>query len=167
MSGGAEHPPTGSGTQAEPAVARPRDGHVVQLRLSWPLRYLTLTSGLAVLATLVVARSLNPSERGYGTHRQLGLPPCTSVALWGVTCPSCGMTTSWALATRGRWVEAAQANAGGLLLAIIAMAYLPASCYFFTTGRTSRGGRFSLGLAISLLSALIVAIVQWSIRLAL
>ena len=76
------------------------------------------------------------------------------------------MTTSWSLVADGRLLEAAQINAGGFLLALIAIAYLPASCYFFFTGRASRGGWFSLTLAIGLVVALVVACIQWGFRLA-
>lgn len=147
---------------SRPSLATPAGQ---QFALSWPLRVLALCSGVVVLALLITARVLEPSPTGFGTHQQLGLPPCTSVALFGLTCPSCGMTTSWALITRGRIVEAVSKNVGGMLLAIIAMAYLPASCYFFFKGRSSQGGRFSLTLALSLIIALCLAVCQWLVRL--
>src|SRR5205823_3267323 len=46
-------------------------------------------------------------------HRQLGLPPCTFYSLTGIPCPSCGMTTSFALLVRGDVVNSARANAAG------------------------------------------------------
>ncbi|MDX1925344.1 MAG: DUF2752 domain-containing protein [Pirellulaceae bacterium] len=133
--------------------------------LSKPLRILAGLSGVAVLAILITARCLEPATDGFGTHQQLGLPPCTSVALFGLRCPSCGMTTSWSLATRGELLAAGRVNCGGLLLAIIAMAYLPASCYFTWRGRSTRGGWFSLALGISILTSLAIAIAQWLWRL--
>jgi hypothetical protein len=135
------------------------------LSLSKPLRILAGLSGVAVLAILITARCLEPATDGFGTHQQLGLPPCTSVALFGMRCPSCGMTTSWSLATRGELLAAGRVNCGGLLLAIIAMAYLPASCYFTWRGRSTRGGWFSLALGISILTSLAIAIAQWLWRL--
>ena len=135
------------------------------LVLSKSLRVLAGLSGLAVLAILFTARTLEPASVGFGTHQQLGLPPCTSVALFGIRCPSCGMTTSWSLATRGEILEAARVNGGGLLLAIIALAYLPASCYFTWRGRSTRGGWFSLALGVSILTSLAIAIAQWLWRL--
>lgn len=44
---------------------------------------------------------LRPSHEGHGTHRQLGFPPCPSVALFGRPCPGCGMTTSWSALLHG------------------------------------------------------------------
>lgn len=129
------------------------------------LRWLCLLSGVGVMTLLALARSLTPSPLGFGTHQQLGLPPCTSIFLWESRCPACGMTTSWALATHGDLVAAARTNVGGLLLAIIALAFFPASCYFFATGRATRGYWFSTVLAVSLATAMVLAIVQWLIRL--
>lgn len=120
---------------------------------------------LVLLALLSTARCLEPAERGYGTHQQLGLPACTSRMIWGVPCPACGMTTSWALAARGQWTLAAQANAGGLLLALIALALVPTSCYWLAIGKTFLGDRTCLILGMSLVVALAVAIVQWGWRL--
>jgi len=133
--------------------------------LSRTWRVLAFVSGVCVLGVLLTSRALEPSSDGFGTHQQLGLPPCSSVALLGIKCPSCGMTTSWSLATRGRFVEAASVNAGGLLLAIIAMAYLPASCYFSWRGRSTRGSWFSLALGVSILTSLAIAVAQWLWRL--
>jgi hypothetical protein len=134
-------------------------------RLSTWLRWVCLLSGIVSLALLATARSLVPSPLGHGTHQQLGLPPCTVVLLWNTPCPACGMTTSWALATRGDFVAAARSNVGGLLLAIIALAFFPASCYFFATGQATRGYWFSTWLTVSLATALTLAVVQWLMRL--
>ena len=118
-----------------------------------------------VLALLLVARSLDPSGRGYGTHQQLGLPPCSSILLWGTRCPACGMTTSWSYLTRGHMVDAWHANAGGTLLGLIALAYIPAFCYYLARGYWSRQGWLSFSLALSLSAALLVAFGQWLGRL--
>ncbi len=133
--------------------------------LPWSLRWLSLLAGLGVLGLLVIARVLEPAEEGFGTHQQLGLPPCTSVALFDVTCPACGMTTSWAWVTRGELIRAARANVGGCLLALIALAYLPTVCYFLCGGRTSLQGRFSLLFGGSILAAMAAATLQWVFRL--
>ena len=127
---------------------------------------ITLAVGsLFLLAGFCLAASVDPDPRGFGTHQQLGLPPCTFQDQFKLPCPSCGMTTSWSLATRGEVLEAARINCGGLALAIIALAYLPASCYFIWRGRSTRGGWFSLALGISILTSLMIAIAQWLWRL--
>jgi hypothetical protein len=75
--------------------------------------------GSVLLALLATAAMIEPDARGYGTHQQLGFPPCTFQQLFDQRCPACGMTTSWANLVRGRLWRALQANLGGTLLAIV------------------------------------------------
>jgi Protein of unknown function (DUF2752) len=129
------------------------------------LRWLCLLMAIGVLGLLAISRSLTPSRIGFGTHQQLGLPPCTSLLVFGSRCPACGMTTSWALATRGEFAASISTNAGGFLLALIALAFIPFGCYFFATGRVSRGFWFSTLLTVCLITALAMSILQWLVRL--
>ena len=66
--------------------------------------------GFALLGGFFVAYRLEPDPRGFGTHQRLGLPPCTIRTVFGVPCPSCGMTTSFANLAKGHFVHAARAN---------------------------------------------------------
>lgn len=59
---------------------------------------------------------VSPSKNGHGTHQQLGLPACPSVALFGRPCPSCGLTTSFAHSVRGEFVQAYHSNMFGPLI---------------------------------------------------
>jgi hypothetical protein len=59
------------------------------------------------------------------THRQLGLPECNFKRWTGVPCPSCGMTTSFALLVHGDLANSLRANFAGTLLALIGMLYIP------------------------------------------
>lgn len=77
------------------------------------------TCGLALLAT---AASLTPSPTGVGTHVALGLPPCPLLALAGVPCPVCGMTTAFALVVRGDVAAAFVAQPFGALVALSVVA---------------------------------------------
>ncbi len=82
-----------------------------------------LAIGLAM--PLAAARLVEPDSRGYGTHQQWGLPPCTFVVLFGQRCPTCGGTTSWAHLVRGQPLRAIQANAGGALLGTLDLVAVP------------------------------------------
>ena len=66
---------------------------------------------------------LTPDPSGVGTHVQLGLPRCGFLAITGLPCPACGLTTAFAHMARGEVASACGANAFGVLLfAIIALA---------------------------------------------
>lgn len=69
-----------------------------------------------------IAATLNPYDefgrpRTHGTHRQLGLPPCTLLSTVGLPCPSCGLTTSIALVFHGDLPAAYRANWAGVVIA--------------------------------------------------
>lgn len=145
-------------------VIKPRSSSQ-SVRLSLAVRLAALISMLVIVGLMITARTLTPSISGEGTHQQLGLPACSAILLWGIPCPSCGMTTSWAHLARGNFVAAAWANPGGLLLGLIALASLGPSCYFIISGRSSRGSWYSAALALSLLLAIVVSIFHWIARI--
>ena len=76
--------------------------------------------GAVALLLLITARCLEPAAEGFGTHQALGFPPCNFQLIFDTPCPACGMTTSWSLLTRGRFVESIQANVGGFLMGLAA-----------------------------------------------
>lgn len=100
------------------------DDSAEHLESSWRVEFdrsekrMLLATGVFLLSLLVVARFLTPSKTGIGTHQGLGLPACQFRTIFGVDCPSCGMTTSWAHLTRLDIVSSLQANPGGMLLGV-------------------------------------------------
>ena len=70
----------------------------------------SLQVAAASLAVLAASLWLQPDADGYGTHRQLHLPPCVFRAITGVPCPFCGMTTGFAHMARGELTAAWHAN---------------------------------------------------------
>lgn len=58
-----------------------------------------------------------------------------TMALWGVPCPTCGMTTAFAWAVRGRWASAFCAQPAGLVLALATMAATVYALSVAVTGR--------------------------------
>lgn len=90
------------------------------------------------LAVFFVAIALiNPYPNGkaekWGTHTQLGLPPCSFKEMAGVSCPSCGMTTSFTLLMRADVWHSMQANFAGTALATFGLLFIPwalASAFF-------------------------------------
>ena len=104
--------------------------------------------GAAVLGGCVllfaVASRLEPATGGIGTHEQLGLAPCGMMMLWGLPCPTCGMTTAFAHAARGRLASAFHAQPAGLALAIAIGLTAIAAGGTLVTGRTYRVNWFRL-----------------------
>jgi hypothetical protein len=89
---------------------------------------------LILLFGFGVAFCLEPSPNGYGTHQQLGLPPCTFRMLFGISCPSCGMTTSLSHFVRGQFLQSIDANAAGFLLAVVCALQIPWSWWSIYRG---------------------------------
>lgn len=134
-------------------------------KLNWIVRLVLITSGTILLALLITAASLKPDPRGYGTHEGLGLPPCTFQQLFGIRCPSCGMTTSWAYMMRGHVIRSFQANAGGALLCLAAVIGAPWAIGSGITGRRL-GPPVSEVVILAVLGAILaVTLVDWIIRL--
>jgi hypothetical protein len=76
-----------------------------------------------VLVLLVLGFLVEPAPSGYGTHTQLGLRPCLSLAWFHLPCPGCGVTTSVALAAHGRPGAAFVNQPFGLVVAVLLAAY--------------------------------------------
>jgi hypothetical protein len=146
------------------AVFTDRQPHAAR-KLRWWQRLLLTGIGAVLVVLLGTAASLTPSIRGYGTHRQLGLPACTLVQWYGVRCPSCGMTTSWSHMMRGQVLSALRANTGGALLALVAVVCGP---WMLASGLVGRwlfgpppeGPTLAVGVAI-----VVTTLIDWSLRL--
>jgi hypothetical protein len=114
---------------------------------------------------LAIAMRLSPNPAGMGTHQQLGLPPCTSVMWWGVRCPACGMTTSWSHLMHGDVVQSAQANTGGMLLALLSIVLAPWMVVSGVRGRWWFGPLDQQWLFVGMGVVFLVTTVQWVGRL--
>jgi len=132
----------------------------------WPrwFRGFLVAAGLSLTALLVTAAWLDPDPTGHGTHRQLGFPPCTFVQLFGVRCPSCGMTTAWAHTMNGNVAAAWRANPGGVLLAGLAAM---AAVHFVGAGWRGRwlpGWPGERTWAVIAAAVVAVTLVDWGLR---
>jgi hypothetical protein len=100
--------------------------------MAWWVRGLLLFITAGIIAVFVIAALLNPYNadgmaRTQATHRTwpLNLPPCTFYDKTGLPCPSCGMTTSFALLIRGDVLNSLRANCVGTLLAAFCLLLVP------------------------------------------
>lgn len=92
-------------------------------------RIMLLGIGLGGIALFGIAWSLKPDPRGFGTHQQLGLPPCSFYFMFEIPCPSCGGTTSFSHFVRGEWVPSINANPAVFAVAMVTAAAIPWSLF--------------------------------------
>lgn len=92
-------------------------------------RAVYLAFAVLSMTVLGLAAGLTPSASRLGTHTQLGLPACGFLTRTGWPCPSCGLTTSFALAARGRFGDAAFVQPFGFLLFVALLCAAPFFLY--------------------------------------
>jgi hypothetical protein len=135
------------------------------VRLRWWERWGLALLGLVLLAMLFTARWLTPSPSGLGTHQGLGLPECSARMMFGVRCPACGMTTSWAHLTRGSVIQATRANVGGVLLGMAAMAVVPWALWSAWRGAVPSWSPSEKTFALGALAIALITTADWLWRL--
>ncbi|TWT31609.1 DUF2752 domain-containing protein [Blastopirellula retiformator] len=132
--------------------------------LGWFSRSLLGLVGLTVAGLLVTAATLTPNKQGLGTHQQLGLPPCSSRVWFGVRCPACGMTTSWAYLTKGNVVGSIRSNAAGFLLGLTALVSAPWLLITAARGRPPLGYPNEIAALVVVCSIAAVMAIEWLFR---
>ncbi len=106
------------------------------LRAAPSERIMAALAAGASLAILLVAVWLKPAEAGHGTHEQLGLHPCVWASTIGQPCPTCGMTTSFALAARADFFGSFQTQPLGFMLALCVASAFWIGLHISLTGST-------------------------------
>jgi hypothetical protein len=127
---------------------------------------------LGLAAVFAVAIWLSPyNEDGsaltMATHQKLGLPPCTFFRTTGLPCPSCGMTTSFALLVRGDVMNSLRANAVGTLLAVFCLLLIPWCLVSVVRKRTLFVYSMERALTLVVLVFLSLMMLRWVIVLGL
>ncbi|MFK7884559.1 MAG: DUF2752 domain-containing protein [Phycisphaerales bacterium] len=112
----------------------------IQPERTTPLRATTaerLAGGaVATIAVSVlgIAAWLTPSDQGHGTHLQMGLPACTWTVWFDKPCPTCGMTTAFATAGEGRWLDAFNTQPAGMVFSVMTAAAFWLGAHTLLTG---------------------------------
>jgi len=132
--------------------------------LGWPIRCSLLVAAAGLAGLLLLARKLEPDPRGFGTHTQLGLRPCAFLTVTGRLCPTCGMTTSFAWLTRGRFDRSWQANPAGCLYALLTVPMMAWLVYSAVANEPVGFRSLSAPLVGSLVAAVALGFASWLIR---
>lgn len=114
---------------------------------------------------LFLAHLVNPDPSGLGTHKGLGLPPCGFYTMFHKPCPSCGMTTSFALMMHGKFLDAIKAQPAGVFLFLtVFLVWFTIPYHFFKKKKLVDLLELPYLLPI-LIANLIVILAVWIIRL--
>lgn len=145
----------------------PPSGGPEGARTGAPTRWAMVALASALAAVFAVARGLEPNPRGYGTHTQLGLPPCPFASVTGHPCPSCGMTTSFAWFARGRFGRSWGVNPAGMVMASACAGLVPWLLAGAALGKTPGFRSLEQPLIGVVVATVAVSLVSWTIRLVL
>ncbi len=141
--------------------------------LSAWVRGTLLGVALGWVVVFAVALGLNPYDANgralrMETHLQLGMPPCRFLTLTGgLPCPSCGMTTSFALLVRGDVWNSLQANSVGTALALLGVVLIPWNVLCAVHGRTYFIASIEWALLRIVIAFLVLLLARWAIVVAL
>jgi hypothetical protein len=121
--------------------------------------------GIFILAELLNPYGTDGKPLRLETHRQLGFPRCTFYDWTGSPCPSCGMTTSFALLVRGDVLSSCQANSVGTLLALFCLFVIPWSIVCVARGRLYFVRSLEPALTVLLAIFLALMLLRWGLVL--
>ncbi len=132
------------------------------------VRGVLLLNVAALVAVFAVAAWLKPYDANgmpltMAAHTQLGMAPCNFVVLFNRPCPTCGMTTSFALLMHGDVLASLRANPGGTLLAFGLMVFAPWCLWAGLRGRWPLRPWVDVYLIWGLIATIAVTVVRWTI----
>jgi hypothetical protein len=138
--------------------------------VAWWVRIGLVVFAAGLVAVFTIAALIHPYTADgqalkMGAHTRLGMPPCEFYVAFGKPCPSCGLTTRFALFIRGDLGNAFRANWVGPLLALVGMGSVPWSLWIAIRGRylwTNSIERASLWVGGALFMLLLV---RWGFAL--
>jgi len=119
-----------------------------------------------LVAVFIVARQLDPYDTQgrpfkWGVHEQLGMKPCNFLRLFGKPCPTCGMTTSFALLMRGDVVASLRANPAGTGFALWLLLLIPWGAVSAIRGRWLFGRAIEAWLLWGIIATVVLAFGRW------
>lgn len=134
-------------------------------RISTLWRLLLLIPALVGFSIWGTAFSLVPNPNRVGTHTQLGLAECPTMARTSVPCPTCGMTTAAAWLARGHLQDSLRSNPAGLPLFGLAISTAGWLGFCSYKGRIVGFDNWDRPLALYSGGLFTIALTCWAIRL--
>jgi hypothetical protein len=114
-----------------------------------------------IVATRVQPYDADGAPMRMASHQSIGLPPCRFQQILKVPCPSCGMTTSFALLVRGDIVNSLRANWVGTALAVFSAILIPWSLLSAFRGKFLWVKRLEDAMTITVAAFTIAMLVRW------
>ena len=143
---------------------RPRSAR----RANWGVRVGLLAMAAAMVLVFYLATRVRPyhddgSAMRSASHQTLGLPACRFKEIAGAPCPSCGMTTSFALLVRGDILNSLRANWVGTGLAVFCLLFIPWAVLSTVRGRFVwvRNVELALGFLVGAFTVLMLG--RWGV----
>jgi hypothetical protein len=140
--------------------------------MTWRVRVALVLVLLVVGAAFAVSAYVKPyDDEGQpyllGTHRDVGLPTCSFLLATRKPCPSCGLTTSFALLVRGDVKASWAANWVGTLMAVVLAVAIPWGLASMIRGRLLFFASLERGLTWFVAVFLTLLLARWGILFAL
>ena len=95
-----------------------------------------MAAALGVGCVLWLSGRLEADPRGFGTHEQLGLKPCSFKTFSSYPCMTCGMTTAFTHMAHLEFSEAFRVQPAGACLFLLSVAFVPLAVWASLSGRS-------------------------------
>lgn len=146
------------------------DAPRVRRRVNWVVRGVLVFMALGFALVFFIATRVQPyaadgTPLRMASHRSLGMPACRFQEMTDLPCPSCGMTTSFALLVRGDIENSLRANWVGTGLAVFCAILIPWALASSLRGRYLfvRGIEAPLALFVGIFT--VTMLTRWGIVL--
>jgi Protein of unknown function (DUF2752) len=144
----------------------------VRPRVNWWVRGTLVLLAVALGMVFFIATQVQPyapdgTPLRMASHQSLGMPPCRFKETTDLPCPSCGMTTSFALLVRGDVVNSLKANWVGTGLAVFCAVLIPWLVLSSVRGRYVWVRRIEAAMALTVGVFTVTMLARWGIVLLL
>jgi len=127
----------------------------------WLDRGIAIAVVAAAVACTALLLSVDPDPRGYDTHVQLGMAPCSWPRVYGIPCPTCGATTAACLLVHGHPLQAVATQPFGAAIAAAGLVAAAAAAWCLLRGRSALDVYVQLPRGRLLLAGIALLLGSW------